>query len=89
MLFEWDEAKRQSNLAKHGLDFADAQSIFDGRTCVTVNGRSESEPRQMTTAKLRGKLYTVVWTERAGVRRIISLRRASDAEERAYEAVLR
>jgi len=31
MEFEWDEAKRAANLAKHGLDLADGQALFDGR----------------------------------------------------------
>jgi uncharacterized DUF497 family protein len=34
MLFEWDEAKNRSNFVRHGMDFADAEQVFEGR-CVT------------------------------------------------------
>ncbi len=38
MEFEWDEAKRQGSLAKHGVDFLDATALFNGRPVVTVVG---------------------------------------------------
>jgi hypothetical protein len=37
--FSWDEAKRQENLRKHGLDFADASEVFEGTTFTVENNR--------------------------------------------------
>ena len=83
-MFEWDEDKRLINLAKHKLDFVDARLMFDGRPTVTAASGHPFEALLMTTAMVDGKSYTVVWTWREQVRRIISSRRARDGEERAY-----
>nr|MDP9469856.1 BrnT family toxin [Chloroflexota bacterium] len=55
MEFEWDEAKRQRNLVKHGVDFLDATVLFDGRPVVTVLGQHPDEPRFLTTGELDGR----------------------------------
>lgn len=85
--FEWDEAKRLSNVEKHGLDFEDAKAMFDGRAFVSLISARNDETRFVTTAELDGLLYTVIWTDRSKAIRIISMRRARDAEEREYRAV--
>lgn len=87
MSFDWDEAKRQANLAKHRVDFVDAQAIFDGRPVVTVASRHPGEPRFLTTGNLDGRFHTVVWTQRGGTIRLISARRSRDGERRVYRAV--
>jgi uncharacterized protein len=83
-MFEWDETKRLKNKARRGLDFADASLIFDGRPLVTAPSSRSNEERFVSTAEIDGYLYSVVWTWRGQNQRIISFRRASDAEERAY-----
>ncbi|TNC44242.1 BrnT family toxin [Rubellimicrobium rubrum] len=84
-MFEWDEAKRERTLSERGLDFADARALFDGRPVLHVPARTETEARTLTVGQLGdGKFYTVVWTWRGEVRRIISFRRARDEEERRY-----
>jgi uncharacterized protein len=83
-MFEWDEDKRQRNLAKHKLDFVAVRLVFDGRATITARSDYPVEARNVTTAMIDGKFYTVVWTWRDEVRRIISFRRARDGEERAY-----
>jgi uncharacterized DUF497 family protein len=86
--FEWDEAKRQSNLDKHAVDFVDTQALFDGRSAFTALARpTPEEQRYATTGVLDGRFYTVVWTWRGNIIRLISARRARDAEERAYRTV--
>lgn len=84
MEFEWDEAKRQSNLAKHGLDFLRARTLFDGRPVHTVMSPRFEEERFATTSEIDGRFYTVIWMWRGDVIRRISARRARDGEERAY-----
>lgn len=85
MEFEWDEEKRRINFDKHEIDFNDAVDVFDGRLSFTKPGNSEQEKRWLTTACVDdGTFITVVWTQRGGRTRIISARRARDAEKRAY-----
>ena len=86
-MLEWDEAKRLKNLSRRGLDFADADLVFDGRSIATAPSRRNNEDRFVSTAEIDGKLYTVVWMWRGGNQRIISFRRASDGEERAYRQI--
>jgi uncharacterized DUF497 family protein len=86
MTFEWDEAKRQSNRAKLGVDFVDAQALFDGRPVVTAPGYWQDEKRFATTGLIEGRFFTVIWTRRNSNIRIISARRSSDGERRAYRA---
>jgi uncharacterized DUF497 family protein len=86
MLFEWDETKRQRNLARHKLDLIRGRDLFDGRQTVTAPSPREGEPRFVTTGLIGDKFHTLVWTARGEAIRLISLRRARDAEERNYRA---
>lgn len=84
--FEWDDNKAAANLAKHGLPFEEALAIFadpdayeDDTTRI-----EESEKRSKTIGRIGDKLFTVVWTMRGDVCRLISARRANRKEERTY-----
>ena len=87
MDFEWDEKKRAINLRDHGLDLMDATPLFDGRRVYTYPSLRHGEERFVTVGPLVGKFFAVVWTERTGAVRLISFRRARDAEERKYIAL--
>lgn len=87
MRFGWDEAKRRQNVAKHGVDFLRAASLFDGRSVVTWSTRRSDEERYATTGQIDGRFFTVIWTWRGDVIRLISARRARDAEQRTYRSV--
>ena len=89
MDFEWDETKRAINLQRHGLDLMDAAPLFDGRTVYTYPSPRHSEQRFVTVGLLANKSFAVVWTGRASSIRLISFRRARDAEERKYRALFR
>jgi uncharacterized protein len=86
MRFEWDERKREMNAAKHGLELPDAEELFDGRPVFTSASQRGDELRFVTIGLVAGLFVTAVWTERADVVRLISLRRARDGEKRAYRA---
>ncbi len=86
-MFEWDENKRLKNLEKHKLDFIAVRLLFDGRQTITAMSDNPHETRYVTTGEIDRKFYTVVWTWRADVRRIISFRRARHEEERAYRQI--
>jgi len=87
MNFEWDEKKRALNLAERGLDLIDATPLFDGRTVFTYPSPRHGEERFVTVGQLANRFFAVVWTERVDAVRLISFRRARDAEERKYRAI--
>lgn len=86
MIFEWDENKRAANLEKHGLDLIDAASLFDGRPVVTYPSPREEEVRFVTVGIGTEVFVAAVWTERMDAIRLISLRKARDAERKAYRS---
>lgn len=81
--FEWDDAKAEANLEKHGIDFEDAIGIFEG-PILEVRSDQKGEERWKAIGMLEGLEITVVYTLREGRRRIISARRAQKNERRAY-----
>jgi uncharacterized DUF497 family protein len=86
MLFEWDDNKRAINITRHKLDLLDGQLLFDGRAVITYPSARGNELRFVTTGQIGPKFYSVVWTDRTGAIRLISFRRARDAETTAYHA---
>jgi uncharacterized DUF497 family protein len=81
MRFTWDEAKRDANLRKHGLDLADAPEVFAGPTCTVEDSRlAYGEQRLMTLGFLRGVAVSIVHTETDYEIRIISFRNATKRE---------
>ena len=84
--YTWDEAKRQSNLAKHGLDFADADMVVGSRYRLDVPVVRAGEQRIQSLSYVLNRLavLTVVHLERDSTTRIISFRYASEKESEAY-----
>ena len=82
----WDEAKRQSNLRKHGLDFADSGAVLESRYRLDVVVFRNGEARMQSLSYVLNRLavLTVVHLDRAGTRRIISYRLASEQESEVY-----
>lgn len=87
MNFEWDEAKREGNFSKHGLDFIRAAELFDGRAMLTMDSPRGEEMRFRSTCAWEGVHLTVIRHLRDEARRIISLRRARDGEKPAYQSL--
>jgi uncharacterized protein len=88
MRIEWDESKRASNLRRHGVDFADAVgALVDPHNLTREDEDVQSEKRFITLRRgYSDRLLLVIWTERGDdVTRIISARKASPGEARAYE----
>jgi uncharacterized DUF497 family protein len=85
--FEWDEAKRRANLRKHGIEFADAVSVFDDLRAMTIEDRDHDEQRFVTLGvDAFGRILVVVYTypEQETIR-LISARKAEPHERRQYE----
>lgn len=85
MRYEWDEAKRQSNIQKHGIDFTGIERVFTGKTVTILDERFEyGEPRFITLGLLSGRVVVIAHTETNEVIRIISVRKATKNEEASY-----
>jgi len=85
MVFVWDERKRKLNIKKHGIDFINASVIFDSYILTIEDNRFEyGEERFITFGLLMGRVVVVVHTENCTTIRIISIRRATKYEEKAY-----
>ena len=84
-MFTWDEPKRQENLAKHGIDFADAEHIFGGYTVTAEDTREAyGEPRFLALGLLHGEVVSITHTPREDDDHIISIRKATKHEARFY-----
>jgi uncharacterized DUF497 family protein len=86
-VFVWDEAKRKSNLEKHGLDFKDARLVYDNPNKCTYESARRDERRllDLAFAVVKGRLLALVYTERGDDVRVISFRPASREEREQYE----
>jgi uncharacterized DUF497 family protein len=85
MRFEWDEAKRRSNLRRHGFDFLDAEKVFASKTFSYEDDRFDyGEIRILTIGILDGRVVAVTHTETDEVTRVISMRKALRNEEETY-----
>ena len=82
MRFIWDEPKRQANLKKHGMDFADAERVFAGPIFTFEDDREDyGEQRWVTLGLLREKVVVIVHTETEEEIRVISMREADKDEQ--------
>jgi uncharacterized DUF497 family protein len=86
--FEWDEAKAHGNLAKHGVSFEEAASVFGDPLALTFPDPDHSieEKRWLTFGVSQtDRLLAVIHSERSRAIRIISARRATRHERGIYE----
>jgi uncharacterized protein len=88
MQFEWDAEKALRNEQKHGISFYEARTVFRDVDSITIPdpAHSADEDRFIDIGYSdRGRLLVVMYTERANQVRIISSRKATAAERKAYE----
>jgi uncharacterized protein len=85
MNFTWNETKRQANLKKHGLDFADAVHVFSGPLVLYEDNRADyGEQRMIGIGLLDGLVVLIVHVESNDEIRIISMRKADRDETNLY-----
>ncbi len=89
MNFTWGETKRRANIAKHGIDFADAEKVFAGPMVLFEDDRTDySKQRMIGIGLLDYLVVLIVHTETNDTIRIISMRKAeSDETDLYYENV--
>lgn len=83
--FVYNVAKSRANLAKHGIDFEEAQRLWEDRHGLTKTVRCGGEDRRILIARYGGSCWTAVYTERLDVVRLISVRRATRREMGSYD----
>jgi hypothetical protein len=86
MAFEFDENKSQSNKIKHGINFLEAQKLWNDVDRLEIPARSVDEPRFVIIGRIGAKLWAAVVTYRGEKIRIISVRRARKSEVALYES---
>ena len=85
-IFEFDAAKSESNLAKHGIDFVDAQLLWSDPGLLEIPARTEDEPRYLVIGRIAKNHWSAVITYRGASIRLISVRRARTEEVALYES---
>lgn len=86
MEFEYDPVKSQKNKQKHGIDFEEAQQIWDG-DILEKQAKFVQEPRFMIVGKILEKFWTAFITYRNRIIRLISVRRSRNKEVEEYENI--
>ena len=88
MFFEWDSEKEKTNIQKHGIDFTTAARVFNDENRLELydEAHSDTEDRYITIGLIGDVAYVVlvVYTERENTIRLISARKATNQERRAY-----
>ena len=86
MKFEYDSEKSISNKMKHGIDFHEAQALWDDLDIIEIPALTADEPRFMAVGKIADKHWSGVITYRGDTIRIISVRRSGKEEVDIYES---
>lgn len=86
MVYQWNRDKAAANLRKHGINFADAVSVFSDDLAITIPDERLDEERFVTIGvDAFGRILVVVYTMRDDEIRIISARKATRQERQQYE----
>jgi uncharacterized DUF497 family protein len=86
MRFEFDPMKSKNNKMKHGIDFIEAQALWDDPDLLEIPARTTDEQRFLVVGKIEAKQWSAIITYRIENIRIISVRRARDEEIELYES---
>lgn len=84
--FEFDEEKSTANKQKHGIDFVEAQQIWDDPDVLEIPARIKDEPRFLVIGRRQDRHWSAVITYRKEKIRIISVRRSRPEEVKLYES---
>jgi len=78
--------KSSANQTKHGINFIDAQQLWDDPNILEIPAKTVDEPRYLLIARIKGKLWSAIVTYRNENIRIISVRRSRNEEAALYES---
>ena len=83
--FEYDQSKSDANQIKHGIDFVEAQNLWNDPDLLEIPAKTIGESRHLIIARLRNKHWSGVITYRENRIRIISVRRSRPEEVALHE----
>ncbi len=86
MYFEFDPKKSDSNKNKHGIDFVEAQELWNDSDLLEIPAKTTDEARFLVIGKIDEKHWTGIITYRNDNIRLISVRRARNEEIEFYES---
>lgn len=86
IMFEFDTHKSVSNKIKHGIDFIQAQTIWNDPDVLEISTKIKDEPRFLVIGRKDGKHWSAIITYRGEKVRIISVRRSRPEEVKLYES---
>jgi uncharacterized protein len=86
MQFEFDEQKSQINKEKHGIDFVEAQALWNDPDRIEIPVKTIDEARFLMIGKISDKYWSTIITYRGEKIRIISVRRSRKEEVEIYES---
>ncbi|AHI31681.1 BrnT family toxin [Marinobacter bryozoorum] len=84
--FEFDENKSKANKDKHGIDFLEAQTLWDDPYLLEIRAKSMDEDRFLLIGRIEEKHWSAVITYRGELIRLISVRRSRKQEVELYES---
>ena len=84
--FEFDKRKSQSNKKKHGIDFIEAQALWEDTDRIEIPAKTIDEERYLLIGKVSDKYWSAIVTYRSEKVRIISVRRSRKEEVEIYES---
>jgi len=85
MNFEFDARKSKANKKKHGIDFVDAQALWEDIDLLEIPAKIQDEQRFLLIGKIAEKYWSAIITYRNDKIRIVSVRRSRDEEVELYE----
>ena len=86
MQFEFDPRKSESNQAKHGIDFVQAQALWESKH-VLLGAKDALEKRYLVIGTIKRERWSAIITYRGATIRIISVRKSTPAEIEIYEKI--
>ena len=86
MEFEFNQKKSESNKNKHGIDFIEAQLLWNDTDLIEIPARTSDEPRYLVIGTISGTYWSAVITYRSEKTRIISVRQSRKEEVKIYES---
>jgi uncharacterized protein len=86
MEFEFDSAKSNSNKKKHGIDFYEAQALWNDADFIEIPLKTIDESRFLVIGRILEKHWSAIITYRSENIRIISVRRSRKEEVEIYES---
>lgn len=86
MDFEFDSDKSKANMKKHGIDFVEAQALWDDPDLIEIPAKTSDEPRLLVIGRIGNKYWSGVITYRDEKIRIISVRHSRPEEIDIYES---